>query len=287
MSDRHDLRRYDRTDAALEAALIDLGGALAWPQPASEFAALVRTRIQAAPSATEPAWRRWRRWASAPGGTRPVRRSLLIAVALLLVAATVAAAVWFGLPGIRILFGPPPIPTPSATVRPSGPPDSLAPGATLGLGQLVDVADIATRSTFPIRFPTDPLLGPPDTAWIDPAKADQVSLVWRPRPGLPATLDGSVGLLLGQFNGRLDDGFITKTIGQGTTVERVRVGGNDGFWISGAPHFFYYEDANGNFVEDSRRWVGDTLLWTDGAITYRLEAGLGRDVAIRIAESLR
>jgi hypothetical protein len=39
-------------------------------------------------------------------------------------------------------------------------------------------------------------------------------------------------------------------------------------------------------VSDSRRWVGDTLLWTDGGTTYRLETALGRDAAIRIAESL-
>jgi hypothetical protein len=285
--DQRDLRPDDMPDASLDAALADLGGTLAWPRPRPDFAVLVRTRIQATPAAGEPAWRRWQRWASAPGGVRPVRRSLLIAVALLLVAATVAAAMWFGLPGIRLIFGPPPIPTQSATVRPSGALPSLAPGATLGLGQLVDVAEISTRSTFPIRFPTDPLAGPPDTAWIDPSKADQVSLVWSPRPDLPATLDGSVGLLLGQFNGRLNDGFITKAIDSGTTVERVRVGDSAGFWISGAPHFFYYEDANGEFIEDSRRWVGDTLLWTDGTTTYRLEAELGREAAIRIAESLR
>lgn len=283
MSDRNALPPDDR----LDAALADLGGAIAWPQTTHDFAVVVRSRIQAAPPQAEPAWRRWRRWASAPSGTRPVRRSLLLAIALLLVVATVAVAVGLGLPGIRLLFGPPPIPTPSATVRPSEPIASQAPGANLGLGERVEVPDIATRSAFPIKFPTDPLAGPPDTAWIDPRKADQVALVWRPRADLPATLDGSVGLLLGQFNGRLDDGYFTKMIDSGTKVERVRVGDHQGFWISGDPHFFYYEDANGNFVEDSRRWVGDTLLWTDGTTTYRLEAALGREVAIRVAESLR
>jgi hypothetical protein len=287
MPDQRDLRRDERPDGSLDAALADLGGALAWPRPGPDFAVLVRTRIQAAPPATEPAWRRWRRWAAAPGGVRPVRRSLLIAVALLLVAATVAAAMWLGLPGIRLIFGPPPIPTPSATVRPSGPVPSLVPGATLGLGQLVDVADIADRSTFPIRFPTDPLAGPADTAWIDPSKADQVTLVWRTRPDLPPTLDRRIGLLLGQFNGHLTDGFITKAIDTGTSVERVQVDGNPGFWISGAPHFFFYEDADEHVVDDSRRWVGNALLWTEGAITYRLETSLGLDEAIRIAESLR
>jgi hypothetical protein len=268
---------------SLELALNDLTGAIAFPGPSRDFASRVRARIDAAPAAAEPAWQRWRRWASAPSGRRPVRRSLLIAVALLLVAATVAAAIGLGLPGIRLILGPAPLPTPIATVRPSG----LAPGATLGLGERVELADVASRTAFPIRYPTDPILGPPDAAWIDPAKAGQVSLVWQARPGLPATIDPSVGLLLGQFDGRLDDGFINKAIDSGTTVARVRVGANPAFWISGDPHLFYYELANGQFVEDSRRWVSDTLIWTDGGTTYRLETALGRDAAIRIAESLR
>jgi hypothetical protein len=271
----------------LELALTDLADAIAFPVPSSAFASGVRARIEAAPVPAEPAWRRWRRWASAPGGTRPVRRSLLIAVALLLVAATVAAAIGLGLPGIRILFGPPPVATPSSTVPPSGPAASLEPGATLGLGERVDVDVVAQRATFPIRFPTDPLAGKPDTAWIDPTKAGQVTLVWRTRPDLPATFDPRIGMLLGQFNGLLDPGMITKFIDSATGVERVRVGGNPGYWISGDPHFFFYETADGRVVDDSRRWVGDTLLWTEGGLTYRLETALGRETAIRIAESLR
>lgn len=272
---------------SLELALTDLAGAIAFPAPSPAFATRVRARIEAAPAPAEPAWRRWRRWASAPGGTRPVRRSLLIAVALLLVAATVAAAIGLGLPGIRILFGPPPIATPGATVRPSGPAASLAPGARLGLGEQVEVADLASRAAFPVRYPTDPLVGPPDTAWIDPRKAGQVALVWRTRPDLPATNEPGVGMLLGQFNGRLDDGMTTKMIDSGTKVERVLVGENPGFWITGDTHFFFYEDANGLFIDDSRRWVGDALLWTEGGLTYRLEIALGREAAIRLAESLR
>ena len=271
----------------LELALTDLAGAIDFPAPSPAFAALVRNRIETAPAPAESAWKRWLGWTSAPSGLRPVRRSLLIAVTLLLVAATVAAAIGLGLPGLRLIFGPPPVPTPVATVRPSGPGASVAPGATLGLGQRVELADLASRAAFPIRYPTDPLLGPPDAAWIDSTKAGQVTIVWRARPDLPATIDPGVGLLLGQFDGTLHDGFITKAIDSGTTVERVRVGGNPAFWISGDPHFFYYELANGEFVEDSRRWVSDTLVWTDGDTTYRLETALGRDAAIRIAASLR
>jgi hypothetical protein len=271
----------------LELALTDLAGAIAFPAPSPAFASRVTTRIEAAPAVTEPAWRRWRRRASAPAGGRPVRRSLLIAVVLLLVAATVAAAIGLGLPGIRILFGPPPSTTPTATVRPSGPAASLAPGARLGLGEQVDVAEIASRAAFPVRYPTDPLVGPPDSAWIDPRKNGQVVLVWRTRPDLPATTEPGVGMILGQFNGQFDDGMISKFVDSGTRVERVRVGSNPALWISGDPHFFFYETAEGRVIDDTRRWVGDTLLWTEGGITYRIETALGREAAIRIAESLR
>jgi hypothetical protein len=272
---------------SLELALTDLAGAIAFPAPSPAFAARVGARIEAAPAPAEPAWRRWRRWASAPSGTRPVRRSLLIAVVLLLVAATVAAAIGLGLPGIRLLFGPMPTASPGVTVPPSGPGGSLEPGARLGLGEQVELADLASRAVFPVRYPTDPLVGTPDAAWIDSRKAGQVALVWRTRADLPATTEPGVGMLLMQFNGRVDEGMITKMIDSGTNVERVRVGGNPGFWITGDLHFFFYEDANGNVVDDSRRWVGDTLLWTEGGLTYRLETALGRDTAIRIAESLR
>ena len=67
----------------------------------------------------------------------------------------------------------------------------------------------------------------------------------------------------------------------------MTVNGGRGFWISGPQHFFYYVDPSGAIVEDSRRSVGDTLIWTDGDVTYRLESRLGMEEAIRLAESLR
>ena len=57
------------------------------------------------------------------------------------------------------------------------------------------------------------------------------------------------------------------------------------FWLSGDPHFLFYEGPNGD-VHDPRRWVGDALLWARGAITYRLETSLGEAEAIRLAESM-
>ena len=67
----------------------------------------------------------------------------------------------------------------------------------------------------------------------------------------------------------------------------MTVDGSQGWWISGAPHFFYYIDPEGNAVEDTHRQVGDTLIWSTGDVTYRLESSLGMEAAISLAESLR
>jgi hypothetical protein len=66
----------------------------------------------------------------------------------------------------------------------------------------------------------------------------------------------------------------------------VAVRGGDGVWLAGAPHRFLYRGPNGRVEEASLRLAGNTLIWTDGGLTYRLESALDRDTAISIAESL-
>ena len=124
----------------------------------------------------------------------------------------------------------------------------------------------------------------PATAWVLDRR---VSLVWPTGPALPATDEPGIGLILGEFQGSLNPGFFEKVIGPGTTVEPVRVGATTGYWISGDPHEIVYVGADGQPVFDSRRIVGDTLLWSVGDVTYRLECGLGRDAAVALAGTLR
>ena len=38
--------------------------------------------------------------------------------------------------------------------------------------------------------------------------------------------------------------------------------------------------------QQTLRLAGNTLIWTDGPFTYRLESALGRDQAITIAETV-
>jgi hypothetical protein len=200
---------------------------------------------------------------------------------VLLLAAIAAAAVGFDLPGLRIIFGPPPSAPAAAT---PGTSMTHAPGALLGLGTPLGLDEAQALVDFPIPLPPAPDLGPPDATYLRLAR---VALVWAPGPGLPPTADAEIGLLLNEFRGSYDSTLVLKVAQEGTRVEEIEVDGAPGYWIDGAPHAFVYIDPAGSRLEDSYRSVGDTLVWTREGITFRLETGLGRDAAIRLAESLR
>ena len=296
-----DLPMHRRPDADLEAALRDLGATLAWPSAtagpgAPDVAAIVRERIEAA--AELPPTRRGWSW-------RPARRALVLAIIAVLAIAAVASAIGFELPGLRLLFGGPSL-SPPPTLAPTAPPRSTAttpssspsgspspsvpagsPGVSMALGDPVALAELDEAAGFHVRWPQDPALGPPDAAYIDHTRAGQVSLVWAARPGLPATIEPGVGLVMTVFDGSVDDGFFTKAIGEQTTVELVNVGDARGYWVSGDPHMFFYETRDGTFVDERRRWVADALLWADRDLTYRLESPLGKAATIRLAASMR
>ncbi len=283
-------RRRD-VDLDLEATLGALAAAIDWPAPGGppagpDLATRVRVRLDDAAADRAGRRSRWRpRWS-------PVRRAAVLALVALLALAAVAAALRLGVPGIGIELGRPAgtaSPSPAPTASPAGagasPRASAVPGADLGLGQPVPVEDAGARAGLELRLPSAAVVGgPPDAAYVN---LDGVlSLVWSPSADLPATVAPDVGLLLTAFEGRTGPDVINKLVATGTTVERLTIGGRPAFWLSGDPHFFYFLDEQGRPVESTRRWVGDTLLWTDGDVTYRLESSLGRDASVRIAESL-
>ena len=151
------------------------------------------------------------------------------------------------------------------------------------MGRPVSQDSLSSAVPFAARVPTDARLGPPDAAYV---LSDRLSLVWAPRSSLPPTLAPDVGLVLTEFRGRMDPGYFEKSINSGTTVETVSVNGQQGFWIDGVPHFFFYVDGNGAAQDETRRLVGKVLIWTSGDLTLRLETSLGRDEAIAIASSI-
>jgi hypothetical protein len=286
-------------DDDLADALRQLATSIAFPaagatEPASpDLAARVRQRVeqnQLRPSI----WQRLGLRAGAGTRARPVRRGLVLAIAALLILAAVAGAVGLGLPGLRIIFGEGPSPQPTSSgspvpslPAPSGPvlSPTLAPLAgSLALGDAVSFAEAKRLAGFDVLVPTDPDLGPPDATYLN---GQRIGLVWASRPVLPETESPGVGLVISEFRGAVDPGFFEKILGPDTTLTKVTVGGSPGYWISGAPHFFFYIDPQGRAVNDDHPTVGDVLLWTKGDVTYRLETSLGMTAAIRLAESLR
>jgi len=274
------LRAMD--DDALAGALRAMAPAIAWPEATDRTpdpATRVRVAILALDRRAQPTSRRG--WLG-----RPMTRALVLAMVALLALAAIAGAVGLGLPGLRLFFSGDPAPSAPPTPAPSATAPAGVPGTGLGLGTSVPLDELDAAAGRPIIIPDDPLLGPPDAAWVDRAKANQVALVWAARPDLPAALEPGIGMILMAFDGTLHQGFFSKAIDSGTTVEDIDVADQRGYWISGLPHIFWYERTDGRTVDDPRRWVGDALLWSDGTTTWRIESALGRAELLRIAESI-
>jgi hypothetical protein len=291
------------TDDALGDALRGLGAELDVPpvsvSDAADPARLARLRIEAAAARPPAATAGFLERLGVGRGRRTWRRSLVLAVAALLVLAAVAGAIGFGLPGLRIVFTPAAAPTPGGSPAPSTlgassgqsaaapsptPSSSEPPGSGLGLGTPTTLAAAQAQAGFPILLPGDPAVGPPDAVWID--DVGRVTLIWRAGAGLPATEESSLGLLVSEFPGTINPGYFEKLLDAGSTIDPITVRGRPGYWISGEPHEFVYVNPSNQPTFDARRLVGDTLAWSDGPVTYRIESALGREAAIRIAESL-
>lgn len=294
MTDRFD----PRTAAGLDAALGELGMLVDWP-PTPDLAARVTERLGAArPTAvsSEPA-----RVAGRPI-KRSLPRALLLAAAIALLLAGAVLGVRFGLDLLSIEFGPPP---PSASPHAGAPSPSVSEGASvgspgvsvspgsptgtgLGLGRPATLEAASAGAGFPVLVPAE--LGPPDAVYQgDAARRGQIAFVYAPRDDLPASelLEGA-GLLVTQARGRADEGLVSKIVDSGRgDVERVVVGGDEGYWFHGAPHWFWYVRPDGSIIEESRRFVGDTLVWQRGDVLYRIEGELELEQALALAASMQ
>ncbi len=255
----------------LEERLTDLGRAISYPA-APHLASQVADRLAA--TAARPG-----RPAGWPLRASALRRAALAAVALLLVLATVvAAAVWL-VPGIRLVLLPGGATLPAATSTADMPIEA-------GLGDPVALAAAAERAGFEPLDVDVTEYGPPDRAFVRDAV---VTYVWASDATLPATRAPGVGLLVTQLEGRVEDAWYEKQIVDGTaTVEPVQVGTSPARWVSGQPHSLVYIDVDGEAVEETRRVVGDVLIWrSDYGITVRIESTLGRDATVRLAEAIQ
>ncbi|HEX5504158.1 MAG TPA: hypothetical protein VFW96_16150 [Thermomicrobiales bacterium] len=191
---------------------------------------------------------------------------------------------------------PTPTPRPTATPRPTPTPCGPAPTptpppgtpASLGdlyqLGRRVTLAEARAQVQFPVVVPDLPDLGPPDEVYVSAqAPGGMVSLVWHARPGTPPAGPDNLGLLLTEFQGKINQAILGKMLDPCTTLEQVTVKGNLGFWIAGRPHEFFYLGPAGQFTSEPLRLAGNTLVWTEGDVTFRLEGARTKDEALRVA----
>ena len=219
-----------------------------------------------------------------------VRRVLALAAAAIVIVGVVlvasprarrAVADLLGIGGVAIrtsdtTFAPVPSSTPStisSTVSPPSPPTD-PPGA-------ISVEDGAAELGIVPPVPT--ALGPPETTTL---RDGRLSLQWPTSDTLPATRLPEVGALLTVFRGQVEEPLFEKVLQPGTTYERVSVDGQPAVWLGGEPHLFLYLGPTRDIEEEELRLAGNTLIWTVGPYTYRLESALDRDAAIAVAETV-
>jgi hypothetical protein len=210
---------------------------------------------------------------------RPNLPILLLAAALAaaLVAAAAAEA-YLGLRGASISRVPS-LPSPSATTTPSTP---AGVAARLELGTRYQSLDQAAGAAgFTALVPA--VLGPPDDLFYNPSSRT-LTLLYRPRADLPATEDPEVGALVMEAPAALPTTPFVKLVGPGTGVRPVTVNGGPGYWITGAPHaYFFYRGGQ----DDHFRLAGNVLIWNQGALAIRIESSLPQAEVTAAAASVR
>lgn len=146
------------------------------------------------------------------------------------------------------------------------------------LGRLVSLDEATDLVAFTPRIPDVPGLEDPAVYVREDLAGGVVSLVY-------SNEDEGPGLIITQFMAPGD--VAIKQIGDGSVFSEVDIEpGLRAFWIDGT-HPIVFFDPGGELVEDSARLVGDTLLWEQGGITFRIESALPQREVVEIARSLR
>lgn len=267
--------------------------------PAPDVSARVRQRLRI--EAEHP--RKRLGTARMPAWTRRRRVSLAIAMVLalligLLAVPGVRAAVldFFQIGAVRI-YPVAPSATPTAAPFEGAPLRSATPAPTRQEATstllpspepsptpLPSVLDLEGQTTleqarkelpFPVRLPTyPPDLGPPDAVFVQRADKPLLVLVWM-QPDHP----GQVRMSLHEIP--TDSVLIMKV--QPKVIAETKVNGQQAFWTEG-PYLLIMKSGD---ISQTRLVQGSTLVWVEGAMTYRLETGLSMEEAVKVAESLK
>jgi hypothetical protein len=91
-------------------------------------------------------------------------------------------------------------------------------------------------------------------------------------------------VVLSEFSAQPE--FLQKLVTGRTKVEHVRVDGEPGLWLEGAPHVLQYFDRSRGFSEQPILIHGNVLLWARGPVTLRLEGRLTKAQMLELARNL-
>lgn len=262
-------RRLD--DVELESVLRDVASHVVYPATA-DLVPAVRERI--APHPRPSFWRElWSpRFAVVPAAVTVI----LLALATVAFQPAGARAI-DGLRGLVIFrTAATPSPAPSATASPGG--------VFSDAHRVASVEAASQEVAFTVQVPS--ALGPPDEVYVSSSpQVAQAFLVYAPRPGIPASAQTGIGLLVTEVKGSFDFALLGKLAGPGTKTEQLTIDGQPAVFIEGL-HQFFYLTAGGAFVNDTIRLSGNVLVWNRGDLLVRVEADLPRDDVVRIASSL-
>ena len=167
------------------------------------------------------------------------------------------------------------MPTPYPTSTP------VSPASGMKLGGKTDLYRLSNRSGLEVRIPTayDELVTP-GLVFLQDLGGPAVILAWY----LPGREDDLRMVLYELQNGAWQQeqvGSLEKVVTETT------VNGNPARWIEG-PTAAYVDAGGGGEKVDKRTYIKDshTLVWEENGVTYRLEAAIPVEEAVRIAESL-
>jgi hypothetical protein len=179
------------------------------------------------------------------------------------------------LDGVRVVPISPSVPTPRETID-----------AASDFGGRSTLAQARARLTFDIALPVRAGLGEPDAVYVRSEQDfESVTLVWRPRPGLPEILDTQVGLILSEYAGAAAP-YFEKYVDARHPPITVTVAGSPGLRFSG-PQEVLIRDHRGIIHDEHPRTSAPTLVWERDGVTYRLEADTGTRRALELAATVR
>ncbi len=142
-----------------------------------------------------------------------------------------------------------------------------APERPLQLGRAVSLDEARESVDFPLLVPAAEA-----DAYLDRSVPRMVNLRWGP-------------YVLSQWPGEQLP-FVEKQAGPRSRIVHVLVGDDPGAWITGARHEVVYRNAQGEVLHETRRLVGNVLIWERDGITFRLEGAGTRAEALSVARNL-